>query len=84
MTLHGRVIHPIGASELADGFADVSLRSLEAITEGDVVYVNSSSYIGRAQANASSTMHGVGVAVKGVNSGYIGPVRLAGRFQSSN
>ena len=66
------------------GVVFATFSSLEAITEGDAVYVNTSSYIGRAQANASSTMQAIGVAQRGILSGQPGRVITGGRKSTSN
>jgi len=80
-----RTVHDIGPLGLEDsGRIVANFTSLEAITEADAVYLNSSSYIGRAQANSSTTMHAIGVAFRGIASGRLGPVITHGPMRSAN
>ena len=80
-----RLISPIGDFELATGRVQVTVvTSLEAITEGDGVYVNSSGRVGRARADASSTMHAIGVADEAIASLGAGRVITHGPKRSAN
>lgn len=58
--------------------------SLEALSDGDPVYLNTSGYIGQARSNASSTMHAIGVIDGDVLSGVAGQVIIHGPHESSN
>ena len=79
-----RIVHPIGPSELEDyGLLLQTYRTLEAITEGDAVYLNASGYLGRARANSSTTMHAIGVAHRAIASGIQGRVVTHGPFRTS-
>lgn len=80
-----RIIHQSGNFDLAPGLVQtIVLPALEAITEGDAVYVNSSGRVGRALANASSTMHAIGVAFEAIASGGAGQVVTHGPHRSAN
>ena len=83
--MHQRIVHPIGDFELAPGRVQIAIfTTLEAITEGDAVYANTSGNIGRAQADASSTMPAIGVASEGIASGGAGQVVTHGPVRSTN
>mgnify|MGYP001611171623 CR=1 FL=1 len=82
--LRQRVIHPIGKSEIELGIHDLAIISQDTIAEGDALYVSSSGYIARARADASGTMHAIGVAVRATSSGNPGPVRTEGELDSGN
>lgn len=71
-----KAVSDIGPLQLADyGISFVTFpRSLAALVDGDVVYLNTSGWVGRAAANASSTMRGIGVAAGANSSGT--PARL--------
>lgn len=80
-----RSVHPIGPSELEDaGVSFATFTTLETITESDGVYQNASGYIGRARADASSTMHAIGLAHRGIASGQPGRVVTHGPYRSDN
>lgn len=80
-----RIIHPIDDFELRTGRIQTAVfTTLEAITEGDAVYVNSSGRIGLARADASSTMHAIGVASEGIASGFAGLVVTHGPKRTDN
>lgn len=66
------------------GVSFATFTTLEAITESDGIYQNASGYIGRAQANASSTMHAIGLAHRGIASGRVGRVVTHGPYTSPN
>ena len=74
----------IGPADIAQNLLDQNFTTLETITDGDLVYVNASTYIGRAQASASATMHAIGAAIGGGASGQLMSVRLHGPYISSN
>ena len=79
-----RIVHPIDPSDLEDaGLVFAQFRTLEAITQGDSIYVNASGYIGRALATASGTMHAIGVAHRAIASGLIGRIVTHGAFHTS-
>lgn len=83
--MQGRhIIHRIGPHEIAEDVHDNAFRPLEALGEGDTVYMNASGYIGLARANASGTMHAIGVTVRAASSGLVGPIRSYGRLVSSS
>lgn len=90
MTISGggaqRMVGDIGPQHLEDaGQLYAVFTTLAAITEGDPVYLNSSGFIGRASANASSTMHAIGVAsAGGALSGQPVKVVVQGRMHSAN
>lgn len=70
---------------LEEDYHDEVYRSVDNnIVEASVVYVDSSGFIARAQANASSTMHGIGLAVHPIPSGFVGRVRTRGPLTSDN
>ena len=76
---------PVGPLELQSPDQQfVAIRSLEAITEADSVYVNASGYLGRAVATASATMHAIGLAFQTTGSGLPTRVIVAGPFHSAN
>lgn len=78
-------VHAIGPFELEDaGVVFAEFTTLETITEADAVYVNSSGRIGRARADASSTMHAIGAAFRGIASGLLGRVVTQGLLHSAN
>lgn len=79
-----RIIHRIGPADITEDVHDSAFQTLEAIAEGDAVYLNASGYIGLARANASGTMHAIGVAVRAIQSGLPGGVRSFGKVGSSN
>lgn len=80
-----RIIHPLDDFELAAGRTQIEVfTALEAITEGDAVYVNSSGRIGRARADASSTMHAIGVAAEAIASLGAGRVITHGPKRTDN
>ena len=80
-----RIIHPISQFELEPDLAQIEVfTALEAITEGDAVYVNSSGRIGRARADASSTMHSNGVAAESIGSLAAGRVITHGPKRTDN
>lgn len=80
-----RIIHLLTNFELEAGrIQTVVVTALEAITEGDAVYVNSSGRVGRARADASSTMHAVGVAFEAIASLGAGRVVTHGPMRSDN
>lgn len=80
-----RIVHPIDDFELAAGRRETAVfTAAEDITEADAVYVNSSGRIGRARADASSTMHAVGVAYEAIASLGAGRVVTHGPHRSDN
>ena len=80
-----RIIHPLDNFELAAGIVQTEVfTALEAITEGDAVYVNSSGRVGRARADASSTMHAIGVAAEAIASLGAGRVITHGPKRTDN
>lgn len=80
-----RIIHPIDDFELAVGRAQYEVfEAAAAITQGDAVFVNSSGRVDRARADASSTMHAVGVAYEAIASGGRGRVVTHGPMRSDN
>lgn len=80
-----RSIHPTSRFDLEEpDLIFGQFTTLEAITEADSLYLNSSGYIGRARANSSTTMHAIGVAAEGIASGLIGRVKTHGRHSSTN
>lgn len=80
-----RLIGQIGNFDLEAGIVQtVVVTALEAITEGDAVYVNSSGRIGRARADASSTMHAIGVAAEAIASLGAGRVITHGPKRTAN
>ena len=80
-----RIIHPVTDFELSLDRTQMSVfTAAAAITAGDSVFVNSSGRIDRAQANASSTMHAIGVAFEGIASGGAGRVVTHGPMRSDN
>lgn len=80
-----RSVRRIGDFELQPGSAQIEVfTSLEAITEGDAVYVNTSGRVGRARSDASSTMHAVGVAYEAIASLGAGRVVTHGPMRSDN
>lgn len=86
MTLsrRSRTVHPIGRSEVAEDLTDLNFTTADTFAEGDLAYINSSGYILRAQANASSSMHAIGVSVGAAASGFQASIRNRGRFTSDN
>jgi hypothetical protein len=85
MGLQQRIIHPLTNFELETGRAQIEVfTSLEAITEADAVYVNSSGRVGRARADASSTMHAIGVAFEAIANAGRGRVVTHGPMRSDN
>lgn len=85
MNGYNRTVRSIGPEEIAEARRRLGVfRSQDTIADGDVVYVNASGYIARAQANASSTMHAIGVADQAIASGLQGAVVFAGHKYSSN
>ena len=82
---YNRQVRSIGPEEIAEARRRLgAFRSQDTIADGDAVYVNTSGYIARAQANASGTMHAVGVADQAIASGQQGAVVFAGHKYSSN
>ena len=80
-----RIIGQVDGFDLSTGLAQIEVfTALEAITEGDAVYVNSSGRIGRALANASSTMHAIGVAAEAIASLGAGRVVTHGPKRTDN
>ena len=80
-----RIIHPIGDFELETGRVQLEVfTAAAAITEGDAVFVNSSNRIDRARADASATMHAVGVSFEAIASGGRGRVVTHGPMRSEN
>lgn len=80
-----RSVRRIGDFELESGSAQIEVfTALEAITEGDAVYVNTSGRVGRARADASSTMHAVGVAFESIASLGAGRVVTHGPKRTDN
>lgn len=80
-----RIIGQIDDFDLAVGRAQIEVfTALEAITEGDAVYVNTSGRVGRARADASSTMHAVGVAFESIASLGAGRVVTHGPKRTDN
>ena len=80
-----RIIEQVGDFELSTGLVQVEVfTALEAITEGDAVYVNSSGRIGRARADASATMHSIGVAFESIASLGAGRVVTHGPKRTDN
>ena len=80
-----RIIGQVDGFDLSTGLAQIEVfTALEAITEGDAVYVNSSGRIGRARADASSTMHAVGVAAESIASLGAGRVVTHGPKRTDN
>lgn len=80
-----RSVHPIDPTEIEDyGVVFATFNSRDTIAEGDAVYVNASGYILRARADASATMHGIGVAFRGVASGNNGKVVMTGSKFTTN
>ena len=80
-----RSVRRIGDFELESGSAQMEVfTALEAITEGDAVYVNTSGRVGRARADASSTMHAVGVAFESIASLGAGRVVTHGPKRTDN
>lgn len=72
----------IGPFDVAENLNDQVATTLSALTDGDAVYLNSNG-IGPAQANASSTMHAIGVAIGSANSGDPASWRPNGVYTSS-
>ena len=80
-----RIIDQDDGFNLSPGLAQIEVfTALEAITEGDAVYVNSSGRVGRARADASSTMHAVGVAAESIASLGAGRVVTHGPKRTDN
>lgn len=80
-----RIIGQVDDFDLSVGRAQIEVfTAAAAITEGDAVFVNSSGRIDRARADASSTMHAVGVAAEAIASGGAGRVVTQGPKRSSN
>lgn len=84
MGLEQRPVNQIGPLDIPVGLFDVNFRTVETITQGDALYVNASTYVGRARANASSTMHAIGFAREDAASGLPVGVRLRGSIESTN
>lgn len=83
--LQQRIISQLGDFELSGGLTQSAVfTALEAITEGDAVYVNSSGRVGRARADASSTMHAIGVAAESIASLGAGRVITHGPKRTAN
>ena len=80
-----RILRSIDDFELSVGRVQLEVfTALEAITEGDAVYVNTSGRVGRARADASSTMHAVGVAAEAIASLGAGRVITHGPKRTDN
>ena len=80
-----RSVRRVGDFELESGSAQMEVfTALEAITEGDAVYVNTSGRVGRARADASSTMHAIGVAFESIASLGAGRVVTHGPKRTDN
>ena len=80
-----RIIRQVDDFDLSVGLVQMGVfTALEAITEGDALYVNSSGRVGRARADASSTMHAIGVAFEAIASGGAGRVVTHGPKRSTN
>ena len=80
-----RIIHPISDFELEPDRTQLSVfTAAAAITEGDAVFVNSSGRVDRARADASSTMHAVGVAYEAIASAGRGRIVTHGPMRSDN
>jgi hypothetical protein len=83
--VQSRIIHPLGDFDLQPGRAQIEVfEAAAAITEGDAVFVNSSNRIDRARADASATMHAVGVAFEAIASAGRGRVVTHGPMRSDN
>jgi len=82
--LQGRIVFRIGEQELTEDVHDFALVAFEAIAEGDGVYINSSSRVAPARADASGTMHVAALAVTAIASGDLGPLRDRGPLPSTN
>ena len=83
--MQSRIIHPLGDFDLQTGRAQIEVfEAAVAITEGDAVFVNSSNRIDRARADASATMHAVGVAFEAIASAGRGRVVTHGPMRSDN
>lgn len=80
-----RIIRQVDDFDLAVGRKETEVfTAAAAITEGDAVFVNSSGRVDRARADASSTMHAVGVAFEAIASGGAGRVVTHGPMRSDN
>jgi hypothetical protein len=89
------IVHRIGPGDIAPEAVqdkhldeDITVRDwytpLETITDGDCFYRGSASTVGRARANASSTMACVAIATADIASGIAGKGQRAGPFHSAN
>ncbi len=77
-------VGPLDIADYGISFAQFP-RALAALTEGDVGYVNTSGYVGRAVATSSSTMRGIGVVgIGGALSGQPLKIITQGFFHSAN
>ena len=79
-----RTVHRTGPSEIAGDLLDINFVTADTFAEGDLAYTDASGYILRAQANASASMHAIGVLVKAAASGLQASVRNRGLFTTSN
>ena len=80
-----RSVRRIGDFELQPGLVQLEVfEAAAAITEGDAVFVNSSGRVDRARADASSTMHAIGVAFEAIASGGRGRVVTHGPKRTDN
>lgn len=80
-----RFIRRVGDFEREpDGTEIAIFTAAAAITEGDAVFVNSSGRVDRARADASATMHAVGVAYEAIASAGAGRVVTHGPMRSDN
>jgi hypothetical protein len=80
-----QIVHPFGPHDLEDaGLVFATFQSIDTIAEGDSLYLNASGRVAPTLANASATMHSIGVAFRGAASGDLVKVVVFGQKSAPN
>jgi len=64
--------------------SSVDILAGEAITQGNLVYLNSTGYVFKTDADAAATMPCIGLALKTKNAGELCPILMQGWVRNSN